>query len=166
MSYWITVNDELRSKLIQNLITQAKLKTKFTNSILTSVKNGSTNFVLIEYWVFELDNFNNLNRFFSTEHHESLTILNIFLVGWARERRTKPRLIFTGIVFVKTRGTVSTVSSSSQSCNYPTTQMFTATLFPKLLFSPYLGENSIYISTEIFFNAVIHFLYLYLQLSK
>ena len=63
MSYWITVNDELRSKLIQNLITQAKLKTKFTNSILTSVKNGSTNFVLIEYWAFELDNFNNLNQF-------------------------------------------------------------------------------------------------------
>ena len=81
MSYWITVNDELRSKLIQNLITQAKLKTKFTNSILTSVKNGSTNFVLIEYWAFELDNFNNLNQFFPKEHNESLTILNIFLVG-------------------------------------------------------------------------------------
>ena len=73
MSYWITVNDELRSKLIQNLITQAKLKTKFTNSILTSVKNGSTNFVLIEYWAFELDNFNNLNQFFPKDYFEHIS---------------------------------------------------------------------------------------------
>ena len=134
MSYWITVNDELRSKLIQNLITWSKVPNKIHKLYFNKCQEWFNKFCfnwILGLWTWQCQQFKPI---FSKEHNESLTILNIFLVGWARERRTKPRLIFTGIVFVKTRGTVSTVSSSSQSCIYPATQMFTATLFPNKLF--------------------------------